>query len=369
MELRDAVDGWRSSRRLSLAVAGLMAWAGLGVLRTPPRLPEDVALRPDGWADESTCASCHEQAESFHLTGHAHSLLPATDDVSRARLREFAESPVAIAAGIRVDADGETIRVFHDDGDRVRELQLDWCFGSGEHAHTWIGLLDDSWGTNDLVEFRWSWYHSIDGFDLTPGHTREQPEGHFGRLGVLHDHPKTYRCFACHSTRLNISEGRLETAAIHTGVTCQRCHGPRQRHVQSQGEIVDDTWQKASQLDAVYRCAQCHRRAEEQLPESITPENASIARFQPIGLMESACFKMSAMTCTTCHDPHRPMSMQDSRGIWQCVQCHDPQRPQQTTCAAGHRDDCFRCHMPQVRMEAPLLFTDHWIRVRDREPE
>jgi hypothetical protein len=163
-------------------------------------------------------------------------------------------------------------------------------------------------------------------------------------------------------------QGRIDGSGIRAGVTCQRCHGPRAAHVASEGAVSGLSWRDVGQQEAINRCAQCHRRAEEQGSESITPENVDIVRFQPVGLVQSACYRRSAgMTCTTCHDPHRPMEDQDSLGIWQCVQCHDPEHDDQTMCGAGRTDACLDCHMPRRRMDAPLQFTDHWIRVPESE--
>ena len=89
--------------------------------------------------------------------------------------------------------------------------------------------MGDSQGSTDLLEFRWSWYTEIDGFDITPG----QPEKHFptllGPFGVLYDQAKARRCFACHSSYLGVEDGRLHLEDIEMGVTqarkTQNSHG------------------------------------------------------------------------------------------------------------------------------------------------
>jgi formate-dependent nitrite reductase cytochrome c552 subunit len=228
--------------------------------------------------------------------------------------------------------------------------------------------LTGSWGETDLVEFRWSWYHAVNGFALTPGQPVDGIGGYFDRLGVMFDHPKARACFNCHASRVPLHDGRIDETALRPGVTCQRCHGPRAEHVATGGEVVDPSWRGADRMESVNRCAQCHRRADEQESARIRPENVDIVRFQPVGLVQSACFKGSEMTCVTCHDPHRPLEAQDSLGIWQCAQCHDASHGGQSVCRAGHVDECLDCHMPKVRLDAPVLFTDHWIRIRQVEP-
>lgn len=324
-----------------------------------------------GLADESRCVECHDQAESFSLTGHARTLIRATHPDSLAALRQLEQTASALTDGLRVELPSgefpsQVVRAIHSSGEGSRsELNLDWCFGSGEHARTWVGTLSDSWGATDLVEFRWTHYHATGGFDVTPGQVDSPPPGYFQGLGVLYDAPKARNCFACHATSLTYSEGRLEAHSVKAGVTCQRCHGPRQAHVDSEGEATDSFWSTATQLESVNRCGQCHRRADEQDPKTITTDNEDIIRFQPVGLVQSACFRGSpGMTCMTCHDPHRPLSAQDSLGIRQCVQCHDGAADHDSLCGAGQRDDCLRCHMPKVRSRRPVEFTDHWIRIR-----
>ena len=140
-------------------------------------------------------------------------------------------------------------------------------------------------------------------------------------------------------------------------------------------------------------CAECHRRAEDQQPQDISTENVDIVRFQPVGLSQSRCFQQAELSCISCHDPHRPLSMQNSLGDWQCIQCHtttSSASPAETlhhgtdqtpaaaaqvsskglfsSCAAHQTSDCVSCHMPKVTTAPGLAFTDHWIRIR-RESE
>ncbi len=329
------------------------------------QLPADrLQSLNQGWVDEKRCAECHEQAETFWETGHARTLLPVTDADSLNLLKQMNSFLESQGTPTSLHFDDETVLAVHERDGSTSQIRLDWCFGSGEHARTWVGTLTDSNGATDEVEFRWSWYHDIDGFDITPGQQKQAGSGYFGGLGLLFDAPKARKCFACHTSYLPVESGKIQTSELHAGVTCQRCHGPRQAHVESEGEVTDPFWKNATQIESIHRCAECHRRAEEQPEADVHKDNDNIARFQPVGLVQSPCFQGSQMTCLTCHDPHLTLKAQDSLGIWQCTQCHDGTESKHVLCSAGHETGCIDCHMPKVKMDSPLKFTDHWIRIR-----
>ena len=353
--------------RLPLIV-GLLTIGGVFTVRLTHRAappPVERVLQSNGWADERSCIDCHDEAAEFALTGHARTLHRASDPQLRELLLQLNSHPAAQSESIGIEGTPDGLAAVHHGEGVERRVTLDWCFGSGTHARTWGGVRNDSWGISDLLEFRWTWYSHLDEFDITPGQSQEIEPGFFGGLGLLFDHPKAIRCFACHATRLEVDGGHLVTDNLMPGVTCQRCHGPRGRHVETDGEFSDFTWQGIDQHESVHRCAECHRRAEEQKPEDVRPDNPDIVRFQPVGLTQSPCFLGSPeMTCLTCHDPHLPLSAQDSRGDWQCVQCHDGAQPTHALCGRGRTEDCIRCHMPKVQGQIPIGFTDHWIRVR-----
>lgn len=345
-----------------LLSATALSWSGA---RSDPEVPVDLLQVASGRADEKSCIDCHEQAERFHETGHANALIRSSSPASMDLLAEFSDCDPAEKEGTSVSVNSERPVARNSSGGTDREVTLDWCFGSGRHARTWITTLGDSQGATDLMEFRWTWYREIEGFDVTPGQPDEHFDTHLGPFGVLYDHPKARRCFACHTSYLPIEDGRLRLEDVETGVNCQRCHGPRAEHVASAGEVHDDFWKTATPAEAVDRCAQCHRRPEEVEVDEIQADNIELARFQPIGLVQSPCFtKSGTMTCTTCHDPHLPLEAQDSLGDWQCLQCHSPSSPDHTQCGSGQIENCLQCHMPKVRGKDPIHFTDHWIRVR-----
>jgi len=318
---------------------------------------------PD-WADENRCLDCHEQAEVFDQTGHARTLSRASSDDSIKILRALKDSSIGKRENVTVDMDQKQVQAERTIDSFRSQTRLDWCFGSGTHARTWVSVMPDALGAHDLLEFRWTWYHGISEFGVTPGQPDEHGAGASASLGLLFDGPRAWRCFSCHSSSLPPIDRPFEGEDLHPGVTCQRCHGPRGEHVRSEGEFHDPVWRIPEDRDkAVAQCAVCHRSPEEQDEQTIWPGNPDITRFQPVGLTRSACYINSSMTCTTCHDPHVPMTRPESTSIRQCVQCHDPQHDDHVLCGADMSDNCLECHMPAVPSGPGLAFTDHWIRV------
>ena len=84
-------------------------------------------------------------------------------------------------------------------------------------------------------------------------------------------------------------------------------------------------------------------------------------------MKRSTCYRMSEMTCTTCHNPHDLPPRADPVEYHRrnCMKCH-----QEETCTVepsvreAERPDnyCVACHMPATGTESPhLTFTDHRI--------
>ena len=106
--------------------------------------------------------------------------------------------------------------------------------------------------------------------------------------------------------------------------------------------------------------------ARAQDPGVLRADNLEIVRFQPVGLMQSACYTRSkgGLSCTACHDPHARPSKDAAHYESVCLSCH--KAPSRTPCPVSPRADCLNCHMPREDAGQGILFTDHWIRVRQK---
>ena len=159
------------------------------------------------------------------------------------------------------------------------------------------------------------WIPSPGYFDTTADYTRE--------IGTT--------CLECHVTYIDrgYERGTLKPDTAVWGISCERCHGPGQQHVEYHRGSPDDRIAKfiaqpsdlprQRQLDI---CSQCHSGSESLMTgkfdfrpgmevekkkrrsESESGVGGVHTANQLNRLSLSACFQQSEMTCTTCHDPH-----------------------------------------------------------------
>jgi hypothetical protein len=203
-------------------------------------------------------------------------------------------------------------------------------------------------------------------------------------LGTFNDAAETKRCFQCHTTELPERGRGVETAKLLPGVLCSKCHPNSRQHAERMqaGDATGafDDWKTLSPLQSVERCGECHRSPIALSPDEIRPGNPRITRFASIGLSLSQCFLSQQnrqredgparrLDCLTCHDPHRPQPTDTQHYNRRCLECHARPEPPRFDCPKqGITSDCVSCHMPKVRMNAPVSFTQHWIRARS-EPD
>jgi hypothetical protein len=135
-------------------------------------------------------------------------------------------------------------------------------------------------------------------------------------------------------------------------------HGPGRAHVAAarrggaDAELAlpfgPDRWTAESRLTV---CGACHRHPSEAGSFVNRPEETHLVRFQPVGLMQSRCYKESggAFSCVTCHDPHARAS--SNRAVYDlvCLSCHqsggstaapalETAQPTPTPCRVSPRD-------------------------------
>jgi hypothetical protein len=345
-----------------------------------PRATSSIAIDNQfamaDYSGNSACAGCHKrQSENFAQTGHAQALsradhFAATEPFTR-NTPEDANGDLQLR-GIEYQwTDGQLWAQHSSDPSNIR-VPVQWCFGSGQFGTTLVTLLQDRMARTRLLEHHWSWFRDGDLLAITPGHALSQSGSGVERLGVVYPPSTARQCFACHATSFRYEAGHLDSGSVVPGIQCERCHGPRKEHVairmRDSNAIVASNRTPVSAREQIYACGECHRRPDE-INDAIRTDNPLIARFPPVGLVQSKCFLASeangTLTCTTCHDPHRAERPAAEFYNKRCGDCHDPTRSvENVRCSMQPtNEDCVACHMPRVKLYERLKFTDHWIRI------
>ncbi len=340
----------------------------------PPRLQQAVSgwnqLISANFAGDQACAECHEKEYEAHLrSGHSRTLtridkstlarelaeIRHFQDPRRDQVFEFSQTEGSLLVRDVTNAAGVAVPVT-------------WLLGSGTHAQTPIAV-DES--TQSGVELRWSYFANHDELGLTPDHERfdDFTAGTIECFGRPMDAADIRACLGCHSTLTPPSSLPLMNSLVVPNVGCERCHGPRKKHVElahlGHAEEAKPMLQYETAESYMDACSTCHRDETSIQPDA-TPNE--LARFQPYGIKRSRCYLESPdkMTCSTCHDPHDTVSHNRVVSIDQCKQCHGDALSSE--CSHQPAGDCIKCHMPAVEWTSGISFHDHWIRIPDEIP-
>ncbi|MBC7965767.1 MAG: hypothetical protein H7Z17_07555 [Fuerstia sp.] len=251
------------------------------------------------------------------------------------------------------------------------QFPLQFAFGSGEHAITFVTLTPDGTDVPVGIEHRVSWFTGQDQAGLTPGQLGLPVQHDIEYFGRVIRGTTLERCFECHTTSGRIENDHLVDLIPNVG--CESCHPRGARHadvMQARNSTDSDAgfeqrpWLTTDQIQI---CAQCHRGEDSVKKSEITRENPKIVRYQPVGLVQSKCFVQSRqqLLCSTCHNPHQHASSQTTEQYEKkCLQCHSAS-PHSVRCSVSPDSDCVSCHMPRVEIHPSISFHDHWIRVRN----
>jgi hypothetical protein len=256
------------------------------------------------------------------------------------------------------------------DGEVSRRL-IDYAFGSGHHATTFVTLTDRAPERPAMIEHRMTIFAHKSLPDMTPGQAADGKKEGLGPFGRRYKGANALKCFECHTTLLS-DRGPLvlDEPTMIPNVGCERCHGPGKSHVDAARAGADDLTLSMpfgpghSTTDEQMRmCGACHRLPSMGDDFLITPENPVLVRFQPVGLLQSVCYRKSegALSCVTCHDPHSRTSTNQAGYEAVCLSCH--QGPLKTPCKVSQASGCLGCHMPRRDVSRGMLLTDHWIRL------
>ena len=291
------------------------------------------------------CAACHPAEANLHLhSAHAAALMaPAAS----AFFRHLPGNPLGEGANGYLFEYRQTdsgVDVIVQRGSDRMVAPVVWIFGAGRQGQTPVVYY-----RGHFLEHRVSLYLAT-GYGITIGHENRVSTSAVEALGLVETDADARSCFNCHATSASDDLTRLIP-----GVQCVRCHAGAEEHAIGHGMPVNPG--KLEHAAQMKLCGACHRLKPPSGDES-DPTNV---RFQPLRLMKSACFRKSAIKCTTCHPAHID-AQSDSTEAYnrRCRDCH---ARNQAHLARQKSGNCIGCHMPRVSPAPQFTFTDHFIRV------
>ncbi len=327
-----------------------------------------LCAQPASYLGAAACGACHPtQFKTQSATSHARSLSRALERAGSIPTEPFLRPPNFHFQFLRSQ---QGLRVKADDGQYVTELPVEWAFGAGEHAVTFVSKVDGQF----YLEHSLSYYADTKSLDITPGHESLPSTTLHEAMGqpvkIRGSGATIQKCFECHSTGPVSVSAAGEVQITETGVHCEVCHGPGGAHREAAGRgqlepatklIRKPSARSGEELNKL--CGTCHRALTADFNRN-SPWNV---RHQPPYLAQSRCFQKSndALSCLTCHDPHDRVRRNDAALYRQkCVGCHTAStRPPRPICQAEAAPDCTSCHMPSVQANSHLTFKNHWIGV------
>ena len=346
------------------------SWSPIANRSDPGRVPRDLYIGSQG------CAACHPGEFAAHSgSGHARTLRSAARTPQAIRLNG-ATFPDPERPGARWSyslRDGQ-FWTERREGEEVERFLIDYAFGSGRHATTFVTLTNHTPDSTAMLEHRLTVYAHKTEPDITAGQGqafRSNRPG-IGPSGRHFPTAATLKCFECHTTAMS-TRGPLvlDEATMIPNVGCERCHGPGRTHVEAARRGAENAelampfgLEPRKPLDEIRMCGSCHRLPETVGRALIRPENPTLVRFQPVGLMQSACYRKSkgTLSCASCHDPHAKTSTDLPAYEAACLSCHEG--PSQTPCKVSPETGCVGCHMPRRDATRGMMMADHWIRSR-----
>lgn len=337
--------------------------------------------RGEEFAGSVVCAQCHKNIYDSNIhTAHYLTSQPANAKTIKGNFEQgkntFVFNP--FISVVMEKRDTAFYQVQYANGAEVRRERFDMVVGSGKKGQSYL-----YWNGTRLSQLPIFYYTDKNEWANSPGYAST----------VIFSRPITSRCLECHTTfAQKISDAITEPEEfdrnkIIYGVDCEKCHGPAARHVEYQLQNPKETKAKfiinpsaltrQQQLDL---CALCHGGRLTKRKESFSFEagdtlsnyflvdtakknaaNIDVHGNQYGLLAASKCFKMSEMTCSTCHDPHKNESREIISFSQKCMSCHNEAHgnfcKMKNVSAEVLKQNCIDCHMP-VQASRAIVFLE-----------
>ena len=338
------------------------------------------AISPENaFAGSQVCANCHKEMYDKHLTtAHYLTSRPATGAYIKGNF-DTGKNVFHYSDSVKVvmeQKDSIFYQVQYVNGVQKRKERFDIVVGSGTKGQTYL-----YWNAKKILQLPVFYYTDYNEWANSPGYPGK----------VIYNRPITSRCLECHSTYAQkISDEKTEPEdfdrnKIIFGVDCEKCHGASAKHAAFQLENPTDTAGKfvinpgkLSRVQQLDQCALCHGGRLNKAKPSFTFQAGdklsdyfqidTVAKNAPdidvhgnqFGLLAaSKCFKMSEMTCSSCHNSHENETGKIELFSQRCMNCHNETHG--TVCTMSKKmgtvitQNCIDCHMP-VQASKAIVF-------------
>jgi hypothetical protein len=329
---------------------------------------------PSPYAGALSCRECHSEIyEDQQNSRHALTFRPA-DHHSDLTWSNFQKTDPGIKEA-RAEFQKSNSPLQFQFSNQSHELKpiVKYILGSGRHAVTPLLQLPDE---KSLYECRWTYYSSVNDWDLTPGQP-PMPPGLTELIGTPQSADMLRLCLNCHTTNPSAILDSNGPEAMDKAIGCEKCHGPGANHINAMKLKFPDKAigrfrrnSSGTRPQVMQMCAECHGTMGRELAASF---DAGTVRFQSTTLTFSECYKKSgadrAFDCLTCHSPHHDVETSPAFYNSKCLSCHIQGTTSQPTpspiaiCSVSSKGDCISCHMPKIQsVQRHTKFTDHYIR-------
>ena len=321
-----------------------------------------------GYLGQNVCAGCHKTIAADQSRTNMARAWPgaATTQLPANYFETYTEGPApAIEYAFARAGRNLNYRVKMP-GHPELDFPVEAPIGGERHGLSFLVRVDALEGLplprQALIEARYFHYKQQNRLALELGFPEEKPttyETAFGRV-ITPDLQK--RCLACHGAPRTVG------TRVESGVTCESCHGPGQKHLAALGAHAKDLGilnpKKLPIAERMRPCAQCH--SGTSVVEDAMPYDTLISN-QVTSLKNTECWRQSGgdFTCTDCHDPHRdaPHDVLTAKSEKTCLRCHSAAITRHAgLCPVNRVNGCIGCHMPDQTRGA-FIMSDHWIRV------
>jgi predicted CXXCH cytochrome family protein len=363
-----------AERKLILALLVLLLPALVRKAATSQN--NSVVADSKGYLGMEACSGCHSKIyASYQETAMARASGRATQELIPG---ELDHAPSGVHYRVYAEKGAAWLNYERPGDPSVRGTrELLYFIGSGSRGRTYL-FSDDGF----VFESPINWYAQKRVWDMAPAY---QSARH-----IPMNLPAAASCLSCHTSNMQTPAIGTENKYglplfAHSGITCERCHGPGAAHIRLNTPMLNPSKLPASRRQAI--CMQCHLEGNiaierpgkhlydfqpgDELSKYVSYFELTDDGRQGFGafsqfeaLAQSVCKRKSgdAMTCTSCHDPHSSPNSEEKVSFYRskCLACHGDKFG-----VKHHADvpNCAQCHMPAINSAriAHTQATDHRI--------